>query len=294
MTDIQSTILRTLSYFAINHYPMTAFEIWKWQLRPKEIYAFEEVHQAIQEMHLNHHLGFYTLPKHDIDLYIEMRKRRYLFAIRKYKKLRPLAAYLASLNDVEAAAICNTRLPFHFAPDESDIDIFIVSRKGKAWSTRLSSLLPLRALRLRPGEVEKDAFDLSFIADNANLAFENIAIKDDIYLASWILSLQPLFDKTGMMKRIAERNPWTRSYFPNKKMSIRPTRQSASSKLQLFSPFSESMATSIQQRNFTKTIQEGGDGIIIHEGMLKMHTKDARVHVKKSYQALCESIGIAS
>ncbi len=299
MTDVQNTILRTLAYFDVNDYPMTIFEIWQWQMKPKRIYTYEETVHGIKQLgvRVQEYKGYYSLPYRIASQMTRERHRRYLFAIRKYRRIKKLAWYLGLLPHIEAVAICNTRLPFHFSKDESDIDLFVIAKRGHAWGVRLIALLPLKIFKQRPGERKKDAFDMSFIADSGNLYFSDIALKQDIYLASWIAAIQPVIDKRGIFNTFLQKNAWVYEYFPNIQTVRRPGRQSHNRYVELPLMIPESLAMRLQRITFTDTIKEKqnkNSSVVVHSGMLKMHVEDRRPIVHNTYHELCASIGIPS
>lgn len=109
-------------------------------------------------------------------------------------------------------AVCNN-LSFSKVFENSDIDLFIVARKGHLFTVRIfvTVLLGLFGVRRHEDKV-KGRFCLSFFVDDSFLDLSKIAIRNDIYLAFWIRSLKPVIDD-GVSDEFLKANIWAKSYF---------------------------------------------------------------------------------
>jgi hypothetical protein len=88
------------------------------------------------------------------------------------------------------------------AHKDSDIDLFIITKNNRIWTTRICFTLILTLLGQRK-TTKKHAgkFCLSFFITENYLNLENIAIKNDIYLKYWIESLVPIINKNNAFEK---------------------------------------------------------------------------------------------
>ena len=85
----------------------------------------------------------------------------------------------------------------HNSDTDDDIDIFVISNKGFAWTTRLLTavlLIMLGAYRNKNSKNVKDKICLNFILGEDEMHFKN----QDLFTAHEIVQLLPIFtrDKT--------------------------------------------------------------------------------------------------
>ena len=109
--------------------------------------------------------------------------------VEKVKKIRFLISCVPFLRMV---AVCNNHA-FGIANEKSDIDLFVITKKGRMFTARafLTLLLHVFGMR-RYGDKVNGRFCLSFFIDEKALNLVEIAIKKDIYLAYWTKKLIPI------------------------------------------------------------------------------------------------------
>ncbi|MFA5358282.1 MAG: hypothetical protein WC310_00480 [Patescibacteria group bacterium] len=218
MTDqfLISAIVKTLAFFDLFSFPLTAVEIWRYLYSDRK-YSLEEVIAVLPQITLvGQSQGYYFLSSRD-DKIVTLRKERYGIAEKKYRKVKKVCRFLAFLPFVRMIAVCNT-LAYSNAADGSDIDLFIITRSKKAWTTRFFCLFFLKFFGLRPKENDvKDKFCLSFFVDEESMNLEKTALpRNDIYLCYWIDQLFPVYDADGCYyKKFQERNVWIKKYLAN-------------------------------------------------------------------------------
>ena len=290
-SDLELAIFRTLAYFAYSHYPVTAFEIWKWLLEPEREYTFGQVFEVLQfSAYLKEQVfteqGFYSLEKNP-DL-IKNRRTRLANALTKYAKLKQFALILGRVPYIEGVAICNS-LAFHHTLPSSDIDLFIIASKGRVWSARFFSTLPLILLRERPGERAEDPVCLSFFATKESLAFERLKIGErDPYLAYWSKSLIPLIDKNGWLKHFEAENAWIKAILPHAYAVKRSSAFRLKNRFSVpFTPLSELLAERVQEERFPlaiRRLRNRDTRVIITKDMLKFHAEDRRAEIRDALE----------
>lgn len=129
-----------------------------------------------------------------------------------WKKVRRYVSILRIVPFLRMVAVCNN-LAFGKVDAKSDIDLFIVAKKGHLFTVRIfvTVLLQLMGVR-RHGDKVSGRFCLSFFVDDSALDLSPIAIEDDVYLAFWIMTMKPVIDD-GVFGEFLNRNDWALKYF---------------------------------------------------------------------------------
>lgn len=90
---------------------------------------------------------------------------------------------------------------------DSDIDLFVITATRRLWIVRTLVLLIATILRVRtsPGD-EAGKFCFPFFMTDKNLSLKNIALENDVYLAYWIRTLKPVYNKNYTYGRFMKMN----------------------------------------------------------------------------------------
>jgi len=219
MNDLEKSILKIIAFFDIFAYPLTASEIYKWLYKPQQVYSLSDVKSILASSHiLNKELsseeGFYHIKGRD-HIYLR-RKQNNNLAERKFKKVVYLAKVYRFIPFVRMVAVCNS-LAYSNANEKSDIDLFVISRRGTIWLARFFTIFVVKILGMRPkDDSKKDTFCLSFFIDEGFLDIEHSRMgNDDIYYPYWISSLMPVYDPDGLYEKFLEANAWYKNILPN-------------------------------------------------------------------------------
>jgi hypothetical protein len=143
----------------------------------------------------------------DYNEYMENLERKLWGRVEKYVPL------LGMLPFIRMVAVCNN-LAFGSLKEDSDIDLFIVAKKGRLFLVRsmVTFLFQILGVRRHADKVA-GRFCLSFFVDDSSVAFESIALKNDIYLAYWIKTLRPIVEENGFSSVFLNFNRWAGLYF---------------------------------------------------------------------------------
>ncbi|PIX62148.1 hypothetical protein CO057_01200 [Candidatus Uhrbacteria bacterium CG_4_9_14_0_2_um_filter_41_50] len=295
MTSLEKDIYKTLAYFSYFNYPLTIFELWKWQYQPDRVYSLDEITQVLQgskwlKDRVSSCEGMYCIGAEKVvSQQVAIRKERYLNAVRKERKLKKVLIYIQRLPDVAGAALCNN-MPFHFTDEYSDIDLFVITKKDRTWSARFASVMPLIILKQRPGEVAKDPVDISFFLGEDAMDLSSLKIADsDPYLAYWIKTLTPVHGNDELWQKFFKANSWANTFLPNSDQPRRAYRMRVNTKIKLPSlPISESKAREIQEQKFPADIKDRmnkDSRIVVAHNILKFHKNDRRAEIARNFQS---------
>lgn len=294
MGDVEPAALerdcfRVIAYFAHFHYPLTAFEVWKWLQSPSHPWSLHDVMTALAEgMWLGERVaewnGFYGFG--DVATHWHDRHVRYLDAVRKYRVLRPVVEYIGRLPGVEGVAVCNS-LAYHHTTPASDIDLFILTEPSRVWTVRLLAVSMMAMFRKRPHETSKDPICCSFFVDRTayNLAPYKIAPIDP-YLLFWSATLIPLVERNDAFAAFRSANDWAFAQFPQ----YRPVTRARAFRPNITSrigphPISERAARRLQERKFPRRItamQNLDTRVVVNDHVLKFHENDRRQEIAKA------------
>jgi len=296
-TAIEKDIHNTLAYFAYNQYPLSIFELFKWQYKPERVYGYEEIKQCLKTSdwlakRIGNFEGMYGIGTDgEVESQVANRKRRFLDSVRKQRKVCKVAQYLSRLSSVKAIGICNS-LSYHFTREKSDIDIFVITKKDRVWTARFFCVVPMLLLRQRPGETKRDPVDLSFFVSQDELNLAGIKIDEyDPYLAFWIKNLIPVFGSKNIWDDFFAKNAWTNEYLPNAHRPYRAFHSRCDEKSLRFPCFiPESILRFVQILKMPyrmKAMANQGTCVVINDKMLKFHTTDRRAEIAEAFEKKC-------
>lgn len=303
---LEQAILRTVLYFDIFEYPLTATEIWKYLYRPELPESERDLMTIIEVLQRSDYLrerltlveGFYC--RRGRESIIPERKRKNDRVDHQMRKTLRMVRWLRIFPWVRMIGIISS-LPLGNVKQGSDIDLFIVAKKDTIWLTRLWVAGFLKILRQRPDTKEKkDRFCLSFFVTEDALDVSRASFgHDDIVFQYYILSIMPLYDPTRIYERFLEANAWLKKYVPNGFFPQIPVKQVGRPRwLALLHWFIDSatwpffngrlsdwycnLQLRILPQNL-KAIANIDTRVIISDQMLKFHDKDNRHQILKEW-----------
>jgi predicted nucleotidyltransferase len=190
---------------------------------------------------------------------------------------------------IQMIALCNSRAMGE-ADTNSDIDLFIIAKKGNLWTARfivtaITSLFGVRrwnAHGLKKWTPEyirrtKDKFCLSFFITEEAMNFDSIRLQpDDPYLDKWIFTLVPLVDKNETYERFLVANwvQWRNEENEGMKKIVVENNTDFSANHFFFEWFIEKLWLPRTIKTYEKLWKPWG--VVILDTMLKFHDSDQR------------------
>lgn len=308
--DTSAAIKRTLAFFEIFKHPLTNFELYQRLYSGEKIDLLGIIKEARQS-DFEEAGGFFFLSSSERGLRLK-REYRAIGNDRKFVLARRAARLVSWAPFVRLAAVCNT-LSFNAAEKESDIDFFIITRRGRIWLVRLlvSIILSIFNLR-RHGYSVTNKICLSFFISEDNLNLEKIALSPDnygnpdIYLIYWIANLVPLINRGGTLEKFWQANSWAFEYLANfdfrekvknfHEIPVFKTVEATRRLLEIW--FSNAGGNGLEK--FFKKIQlfkifrnkqsryfENGTAVVVNDAMLKFHEEDRREYFRNKWKEIC-------
>lgn len=325
---IQKAIIKTVAYFDMFDYPLTDFEVWKFlhanaethcnaSLREiknvlKGVLSGSTASKAVEPL-IETKNGFYFLKGREN--IIRIRLERYNFMDRKMKHALRVAKIYRLIPWVKMIAVANV-IGAHNLKDESDIDFFIISEKGRVWLTRFFTAGFAKVLGLRPSErnardkiclnfyVSEEAMDLEKFMLNNTVGTEYYSVpkkNNDIYFIYWLANLIPIYEKDEMYKKFIQANGWLKNYLPNWQPVLASGRRRVKSgenkvydaMINLIFGHLEKILKNIQLKLMPKEIKELANKdsrVVINDNILKLHVKDRREEYRNKWEDKIKSV----
>lgn len=301
MNELEKSILKTVIYFDIFNYPMTVFEIWKY------LYGFEcelcDVVSCISnsdniKRYIETKNGFYFLRGKKELIYSRKSKRD--SSIKKWQMAKRVICFLRFVPFVSMIAISGS-IGYFNVKEDSDIDLFIIIKKGHIWFSRffISAIVQLLGKR-RYGNKIKNRICLSFYISDEFMNLESLAYENDIHFAYWFLNIVPIFD-LNTYNDFYTSNKWVNKFIKNhfnhsiaKYWSIKD--DIFSKGIRAFfeilldnglGRFLNLILKSIQllkmRQNKNSKMNNGQKDVIVNDNILKFHEKDMRKYYNKLF-----------
>ncbi|MEK7631511.1 MAG: hypothetical protein AAB445_01410 [Patescibacteria group bacterium] len=307
MTPLEQAILRTIAYFDLFSYPLTAWEVWKWGFGEGAVeqHSYRAVEEGLAKSpllqeKLERKFGFIFLKgRQEI---VATRQERYRLSLHKYKRARRYAAALSKLPFIRAVAVCNS-LGLANARAESDIDFFIITKPAHVWTTRLfaAGWAKLRKLRPQIGN-RADKVCLSFFITEVVGDLTTVRNADDPYFTVWLATLVPLYDPQGNFAKLWQQNAWLTQALPNAapraiavQRRVRPAFVQAFGEVLTTGSWFERWAERFQQRRLPANLRllaNKDTRVVLNSTMLKFHDNDRRDEYAQRFQQQCTSLGV--
>lgn len=307
MNELEKEIFRTIAWFDIFDYPLTAWEIYKWGYfkKPNVSYQASEIKEKLEKNEelkklISQKHGFYFLKWRD-DL-VKIRKERYLLAEKKYRKLKKISQVLKIMPFVRGMAVA-TGLSYFNSKENDDIDLFIITQKSKIWTSRFFLILTLKIFRLRPNpRNKKNKICLNFLIDQNQLDLRGVMLPEefswpDIYFIYWLAWLYPIFQMDDSWLKFLEANNWLHNFLPfssNQRPSARFSLTLGRAAKILKTMTEKIFYFKIWEKIFCwfqmkimpsqlKGLANKNSSVIIKNSMLKLHDQDRRQKYREKF-----------
>lgn len=218
----------SLLYHDLFGFPLTAGELIKWSAGEKAYVPNWE------ERRINSKGGYYFLGDDEAVVYKRLLKKR--ISRRKIRIAKKAARILSLIPFIKAIAVTGA-LAMENAADENDIDLLIITKKGRLWTSRFLVYFVLCTLRFalrRPKDKQqKDKLCLNMWLDEGALSWD--WHDRNIYTAHEIAQIKPLLNKDKTYEKFIAKNAWIHDYWPNavKIKNYLPCRQAGNSKFKI-------------------------------------------------------------
>lgn len=205
LTPLMRSILRTLAYYDIFSYPLTAEEIYQSlgvnHTTPEEI---QKELESLSAQQLVYSKGqFYLL--NDNDKFIERREKGNRLAVKRLRTARRVSSFISRFPFIRGIMLSGS-LSKGFMEKDSDIDYFVVTHPNRVWFSRLMLMAFKKIFLFNSRKI----FCINYFVDAENLEIE----EKNIFTATELVTLLPTFGRDAYEK-LYQKNIWVKDYYPN-------------------------------------------------------------------------------
>ncbi len=281
--SLRQSILKTVLYADIFEYPLTSSQIWRYLIASRK-FKKQDFDKALKDMGktVSSRSGLYFLGSRK--KLIEKRVIRKKESGKKFSSLYKAAALLSFIPTVSLIGVSGG-LSMENADKKDDIDIFVITRSNRLWTTRIFIILILKIIgkhRSRTGKKVTDKICLNMLVDEKNLSFVK---RKDLYTAHEIVQMVPVFDRNKTYARFINANSWVKEFMPNSLPEIKNKELSIKYRDPLF--IIEFLVKEIQLWYIKKhkSIETVTDGV------LAFHPLDYKQNIMEAYLARIKKYG---
>jgi predicted nucleotidyltransferase len=205
LTQLRRGIIRTLAYYDIFSYPLTAGEIY-YNLGNNHT-SLEEITSELKNLTSSNIVysngEFFQL--NDDENYVHRRQKGNELAEKRLKTARRVSGFISRFPFIRGILLSGS-ISKGFMEEDSDIDYFVITHPNRVWFSRLM-LMVFKKLFLFNS---KKIFCINYFVDSEKLEIE----EKNIFTATEIVTLLPTFGKE-IYDEFYEKNYWVKQYYPN-------------------------------------------------------------------------------
>lgn len=213
MDQVKSAILATLTYSDVFDYPLTRAELWRYLIAAKPI-PFTRFQKALTSLESVGELDrlYYLKGRRKL---VEERQKRKKISEKKIQQAQQTVRKLSYIPTIEFIGLSGS-LAMANATKDADVDVFVITKPGTLWITRLCIAILLQCMQKRRKRRQKHAPNricVNMLIDSAHLLFPKE--RRDSYTAHEIVQMKPLFVRGYMYHELLRKNNWITSFLPN-------------------------------------------------------------------------------
>ncbi|HSW56220.1 MAG TPA: nucleotidyltransferase domain-containing protein [Ignavibacteriaceae bacterium] len=205
LNPLKRSIIRTLAYYDIFSYPLTADEIY-YSLDENHTTP-EEVKTELESLYSNQLIQFngkFYLLNND-DSYIRRREAGNELAVKRLKTARRVSGFISRFPFVRGIMLSGS-ISKGFMEEDSDIDYFVITHPNRVWFSRFILMIFKKIFLFNSRKI----FCINYFVDTENLEIE----EKNIFTATEIVTLLPTFGR-DIYEQFYEMNLWTKHFYPN-------------------------------------------------------------------------------
>lgn len=297
MTKVEKAILQTFAFFDIFKRPLTLDEVWRflYKIRASKLQVLFGLKNLQKKKIILEKNNYYFLADSKNSFKVFMNNQP--IQKKNWRKVNWVIKILQYAPFVKNISIINS-LAFGASNKDSDIDIMLIAKKNRLWTTRAFVIFLLEVIGQNKNRwYQAGKFCLGFAFDEEKLDLTGLLFKEDIYFPFWLATLQPVFDRSVYQDFIGQ-NQWLCHNLPN----WSPDKiKSAQTKLSAIERFLsgrlgdklERWLKKIQIKRVwsdPKNIRTTQGAVIADTHMLKMHPYDKRLKYQNQWLTNCQKL----
>lgn len=229
---MEKGIIKTLRYFSQFEYAPTLFELRLFHPEPvsetvlkktvdKLIKKRELLWITTQECQVRYTLGGYSI-------LLNKTEGRVPKSRNKVKRIQPYLHMLQRFGVFSLVGLSGS-VAMENAGREADVDLFIITSRGRMWTGRAVAAAAATVMGVRRGRTTSNSRNkicLNMFMDEADLTVPKS--KQNEFVAHEILQMKPVFARGAIYDRFLNENSWIYKFFPNAQTSLRASAKQSS------------------------------------------------------------------
>lgn len=275
---LQSLVNKTLIYSDIFDYPLTFPQIYKYLITAKKT-EYRKVLKMVDRSSFEKRENYFFLKGRS--KIVSLREKREIESVKKIALAEKVVRKLKFVPGIKLVGISGS-VAMKNADKNADIDLFVISKKGSGWTTRLFLVCFLSLMgiyRKKNDKKSSNKFCLNMIIDEGHMLFPKD--RRDIYTAHEIAQLLPLFQKGNTYQKFIKKNEWIYKYLANYEPYKLLNNDRIILKRQLGFGLFEKAAKFVQ----VKYMGEIQGKEQVSEGFMAFHPTDPRNDIVSTYNA---------
>lgn len=212
---MEKAVLKTLIYANIFDYPLKGYEIHKWLIgRKLTLHQVEKIlGRLLKKRRIQSYKEYFFLNGNKELVSKRLRKEKQsLIYLRKAKILLQALKLIPSIKLVGISG----GLALNNTSKTDDIDLFIITSKGRLWLSRLLAILILDILGVRRKAKMNKVQTFGKLCLNILLEEDKLEqVRKDIYIAHEVLQMKVLWQSGGVYSKYLLDNGWVFKFLPN-------------------------------------------------------------------------------
>jgi predicted nucleotidyltransferase len=197
----------SILYHDLFDYPLSMADLIKWK-------AGENVLEINDDQTVTGKNGYFYLEEREGLIYKRLLRKR--ISVKKMKIAERVAKLIAFLPGVKMVGVTGS-LAMENSPDESDIDLIVITGEGLLWTTRVLAYTVIRLAgihtRTPNDKHQKDKLCLNIWLDESDLVWPK---KDrNLYTAHEIAQIISIVNKDKTYEKFLYKNKWLLNFWPN-------------------------------------------------------------------------------
>jgi hypothetical protein len=205
--ELREAIARVLWYFSYFKHPLTKEEVHKYlDVRACQEDVESELMTIVEDGKVFKRDEYFGLSKEHLDFRIEAQ----LINTRWFNIAKRMSQLILTFPFVRSVFVSGSLSKSGLTGNDDDIDYFLITSPDRVWTAKFLLMAFKKVFLFN----SKKFFCINLLRDEEHLQFH----KENVYIATEILSLKPMSDLDHLDKLLAE-NAWITKFFPNAESS---------------------------------------------------------------------------
>lgn len=224
MKSLKTSILKTLSYSQVFSWPLKTQEVYQYLISNKKL-SLSDVKKALTQLETQKKVFKYKKywSLKNTKLQTKSRLKSEKISQKKLSLLKKKINLIKKIPGVLMVGVTGN-VAVGNSQKNDDIDLIIITKKNRLWTTRLilTLLLDLIGWRRRPNDKNvKNKLCLNLFLDESDLKLKKS--QQNLFTSHELVQIKPVLNRKHTYERFLSKNKWLNKYLPNYPLTILAT-----------------------------------------------------------------------